>query len=509
MHALNLKQNLLSVLCVASALLCGADDDIVKEFKKYFRKYKETPVRVEAILALDGVESTAVVGALVPVLKDKETEVVDAAIRILGGFETRVPVDAMLVQLEKEKNESIRVGLLRSLATGGYKNTSEAVTVCLEDKAWDVRRRAIQVLGSTGDESFAALIDPLCEDKEIAVRCAAMQGMTDLRADAVRARALTALEDDSWQVRATAIKALGLVRNEESIGPLIEQMPKEEGRLREDVAKSLENLTGRGFGQRHEQWVRFWDTYKGRYVMPTDAELAALRAKQRARAAEYKPEGQISYHGIETPTRSVLFVIDVSGSMENEIVEKERFEDGDYPSYSRMDIVKTELARTIENLEPYVKFNILSFATATKSWKKGLVSANVLNKSSAMDWSLRLEPIGGSSKEDLARVGLVASANLEAGKTNTFGALEWALGMAGRGAKDKNYEVAVDTVFFLSDGRPTHGQFVDPDDILREVKEANDLRKVVIHTIAIGEFQKTFMERLAAENSGVFVDLGR
>ncbi|TDJ76009.1 MAG: hypothetical protein E2O39_03685, partial [Planctomycetota bacterium] len=159
--------------------------------------------------------------------------------------------------------------------------------------------------------------------------------------------------------------------------------------------------------------------------------------------------------------------------------------------------------------ESFVKFNILSFATDTKSWKKGLVSANVLNKSSAMDWSKRLEPIGGASQEDLARVGLVVSAGLEAGKTNTFGALEWALGMAGRGTKDKHYEVAVDTIFFLSDGRPTHGRFVDPDDILREVRAANDLRKVVIHTIAIGEFQKTFMERLAQENSGVFVDLGR
>jgi hypothetical protein len=35
------------------------------------------------------------------------------------------------------------------------------------------------------------------------------------------------------------------------------------------------------------------------------------------------------------------------------------------------------------------------------------------------------------------------------------------------------------------------------------------LRKVVLHTIAIGEFQKDFMNRLAEDNGGVFVDLGR
>ena len=76
---------------------------------------------------------------------------------------------------------------------------------------------------------------------------------------------------------------------------------------------------------------------------------------------------------------------------------------------------------------------------------------------------------------------------------------------------DASYtKVEADTVFFLSDGRPTIGDYVDPDDILREIKSLNDLRRVVIHTIAIGEFQKDFMERLAAQNGpGVFVDLGK
>jgi Mg-chelatase subunit ChlD len=84
-----------------------------------------------------------------------------------------------------------------------------------------------------------------------------------------------------------------------------------------------------------------------------------------------------------------------------------------------------------------------------------------------------------------------------------------ALNAAGGGLKDKEYEVAVDTIFFLSDGRPSTGEFVDTEDILREVLKANELRKVVIHTIAIGEFQKSFMQRLAEKSGGVFVDLGR
>jgi hypothetical protein len=244
-------------------------------------------------------------------------------------------------------------------------------------------------------------------------------------------------------------------------------------------------------------------------VMPTDEAIAALKEARQLTAESYTPSGAVSYHGISTPSRSILFVIDVSGSMENQVIEKERFEDGEYPSFARIDIVKTELARTIESLEPYVKFNILSFATEMDPWKKGLVKANVLNKSSAMDWAMGLEALGGSSNSDLAGVGLVGSANLSAGKTNTYGSLMWALGVAGGGLRDKEYEVAVDTIFFLSDGRPSTGEFVDTEDILREVLKANELRKVMMHTIAIGEFQKGFMRQLAEKSGGQFVDLGR
>jgi len=42
----------LCALLLTSFVAVGADDEIVKEFKKYFRKYKDTPTRVEAILAL-------------------------------------------------------------------------------------------------------------------------------------------------------------------------------------------------------------------------------------------------------------------------------------------------------------------------------------------------------------------------------------------------------------------------------------------------------------------------
>jgi len=502
----------LLLLCLAALAptSLAQGDETVRDFRKFFREAKTPAERVEYVLSLEKIESPGVVDVLVPVLKSEEPDVVRAAIRVLAGFKTVEPVTALVATAESDKTESVRVGILQAITQARYTAATPALLAMLADKSWDVRRRSLEALGALKDPSHAEAIAVLCADAEVAVQCAAFDALSALKSERVLAPARAALDAPVWQVRASAIGALGNVRSLESIEPLIARLKVEEGRLRMDIGLALDSITGKTLGDRLEQWESFWANYKDKFKIPTDAELAKLRAKQKENREKYKPSGpSTSYHGIETPSRSILFVIDVSGSMENLVVEKERFQDGGYPSMMRIDIVKTELARTIERLEPNVNFNIQSFGTDVKWWKKALVPANVLNRTAGKDWAMKLEPLGGSSKEDLASVGLTGSANLEAGKTNTWGALSAALGIAGRGAKDKNYTVAVDTVFFLSDGRPSHGDYVDPEDILREVRSANKLRKVVLHTIAIGEFQKEFMKRLAEDNGGVFVDLGR
>jgi len=484
------------------------DDEIVDEFKRYYRKYDDVASRVEAILSLEGVESAEVVEVLVPVLDEASSEEVRAAVSILAAFETEAPRDALLAELEETKDSRVRAGLLRAVAQSDYEGVVEPIVACLEDRDWDVRRRALQALGASGDPSVAEFVLPLCEDREVAVCCAAIDALARLKTPAVLEPARAQLAHDSWQVRASAIAALARVRDKGSIEPLIERLASEEGRLREDVGHALNTITGRSFGMRLDAWRSFWGTWKDRFQIPTDEELRQLAEKRAENAAKYQPPGSASFHGVATPSQRLMFVIDVSGSMEEDVLDTDRFADGGYPSMKRIDIVKTELARTVAGLEDYVEFNILSFATEVDPWKKELVRANVLNKSSADSWVTRLRALGGRSGERLYRAGLRSAANLEAGKTNTYAALMTALGVDEDGDETEDYESELDTIFFLSDGRPSEGRFTDPEDILREVREVNRLRRIVIHTIGIGDFQKGFLERLATENGGVFVDLG-
>ena len=130
---------------------CLQDEEIVKEFKKYFRKYKDPDARTEAVLALLGAESSGVVDVLVPVLGDKEPEVRRAAARVLASFETRPPVDALIARMEKEKKEPVRLGLLEAMRAGKYTALGEPVVEALEDRGWAVRRMAVLALAAGGD----------------------------------------------------------------------------------------------------------------------------------------------------------------------------------------------------------------------------------------------------------------------------------------------------------------------------------------------------------------------
>ena len=503
--------------CAAAAPLVALPaqdgDETVKDFKQLFRKFESSADRVEVVMALAGIESAEVVDALAPVLADEDPAVVRAAVEVLTGFESEPARAAVGERFAEEKKRPIRIGLLRVIELGRYaqgEEVDEALVEALEDKDWELRMRAAAALVALRPGERLGELVPLLSDPEPAVRAEVFDALARRGFAGVIDPALAALEDPVWQVRASAIAALGLVRHKRSVAPLIERMELEEGRLVADCGDSLERLTGRRFGQDLEGWKTFWGRFGDRFELPTDEELAARAAAAAEEARRYRPGS--AFFEVETPSRSIRFVIDVSGSMENLIVNKEAFGERSYESWARLEVVKTELMRTLDALEPNVNFDIVAFATKVDPWRGKLVPANALQKAAAIDWVGKLEPIGTGDDADLVAAGLgSADAGRELGKTNSFGALAYAMGARderGRPTDRDEYQATVDTIVFLSDGRPTHGELVDPDDILIGVAEANELRRVVIHVIAIGQFQKTWMQKLAEGSGGVFVDLG-
>jgi hypothetical protein len=283
--------------------------------------------------------------------------------------------------------------------------------------------------------------------------------------------AVAALGDDGpWEVKAEAIEGLRRAHREPGIEPLIEFLGRpDSGRLRTDATAALRSLTGRSHGPYQEPWKSWWEGAKGAFVMPD-------RPAESAGAAADKG---VTFYGITTFSDRILFVFDVSGSME---------EPAD-PTGRRLEPTKIALARkelngAIDLLDDGKKFNLVLFSHAVVRYKPGMVVADKMTRDQAKRFASEWEPSGG---------------------TNVHDSLETGFRLAGTSADGKTYASLIDTIFFLTDGTPTAGKVQDPARILEAVREWNKYAHIVIHCVGLGAGAETFLKMLAEQNGGQFV----
>jgi von Willebrand factor type A domain. len=142
----------------------------------------------------------------------------------------------------------------------------------------------------------------------------------------------------------------------------------------------------------------------------------------------------------------------------------------------RIALAKDELLTALEKLRPGTFFNLVKFSNNPVNLHPNPVRLSKKSVKSAKQFVLGLQPGGGTNIYDsLAEV-------LKAGE--------------------------VDTIFFLSDGAPSMGTFIDTERILEEILRLNEESQVTIHTISVG-FTSTFMEQLAEQNRGSYIVAGR
>jgi len=220
-----------------------------------------------------------------------------------------------------------------------------------------------------------------------------------------------------------------------------------------------------------------------------------------------------SYYGINTAnTKNVLFIIDISGSMEgkaetdaqgkviskttevvgNKVADKigglggQVVKKATTNQLTKLGKAKKELIPTIRGLSEGTKFNIIIFEDKVKVWGTKLFEANSTNKGLALAYLEKLESGGG---------------------TNIYESVEKAFQIAGPGAKDGTTAMVVETIFLLSDGEPTSGAITNTTEICEKIRSWNPKNRVIIHTIGLGEdCDKEFMKKIASENGGTFID---
>ncbi len=357
-----------------------------------------------------------------------------------------------------------------------------------------VREALARALGSMvpGDVDVVPALDKMAQDKRPRVRTAAIDSLAAKKATQSAGLIAGALEDDAWQVRAAAVEALGALDQRSSVGALIARMQNETGRLREDFERALGRLTGWALGPDPKAWKGWWETNQAAW------EAGTLEKKKvDAAAADQGPGQTVAFFGITTKSKNIVFVLDISGSMNEpaNFAEEEKVVatgggsggGGGGGAYvpkadekgKKIGIAKGELHRALGLLPSDTSFNIIFYSTEVKLYSNAMVQASDANKGKAQKYVHEIKAEGG---------------------TNIHDALEKAFNLIRK--PEENFEKGVDTIFFLTDGMPTVGKVVDPTKIQKLVREWNQTRRIRIHTIGIGTHDRAMMEALAKENGG-------
>jgi len=155
--------------------------------------------------------------------------------------------------------------------------------------------------------------------------------------------------------------------------------------------------------------------------------------------------------------KDIIFTVDVSSSMEGQRIAQ----------------VKEALNHFLGLLQPYDRFNIITFGTFVQKFREDLVQASTQNLGYAHDFVFQLYALG---------------------MTNISGALTASLQQSFGDSTSNN-------LVFLTDGEPTWGE-TDIDQILTSCNNDN-IKQVRIFSFGVGEdINEILLRRLSGENHG-------
>ena len=203
------------------------------------------------------------------------------------------------------------------------------------------------------------------------------------------------------------------------------------------------------------------------------------------------------YYGIDTTGQSVLFVVDVSGSMEGkqegslqDIAQAEaanrtgnalqravggrvgRVLGGRVKSEAnKLGAAKRELIPALRGLDESTTFNVVTFGGAVESWRSSLVPATSGNRTTGALHVDRLDANGGTPMQ---------------------------------AALERAFQFRPQTVFVLTDGQPTDAS---AQAVLETVRRLNGQGATTVHAVGLGPDQDAqFLADLAGQNGGRFVE---
>lgn len=426
----------------AEAVARAAHPDCADFLRRAGLKHPQKIVRVLAAECLGRMSGPDGSQSLAAALADADPDVRAAAVGALAAMEARDAVERL-------------------------------VTVASRDPAWQPRAAALEALAALDPARAAPQAAEAANDRAYQVRLMAALVAPKLEIESARAAVASGLADADWRVRVQAIESACEVRDRSPIGPMIDLLGKEKGRLRWDLFLALRDLTGKDLGLDAPNWKRWWDANRETFAVPPKGAAGE--------AARPGGETGVQFFSLPILSTRMSFVLDLSGSMRDPAPPVPgRAEE------SKLDLAKREMGRTLAQLPETVWFNLIllgcdgdgRYPKDQKKWKKTLHPAT---------------PRGRA--EGAAYLGR----QMAAGWTNIWDGVELAF-----------EDELVDTIYLYTDGGASRGVFVATRDILEELVRMNKFRKIMIHTVEVAAEKPNtpdnirLLQNLAEMTKGVY-----
>ena len=373
-----------------------------------------------------------------------------------------------------------------------------------------VQVAAMSLLYSQGGSKQKKLFEKGIKNRAWQVRLLSLRTLARLKHRKITEYAIAALKDPDPRVQVNAVRILLDQGGREVVLPLIRQIDKASGRVKDDIVDALTRLTGKDLGPSTFQWEGWWEQ-KGKTVKVVARCSAEEFTKLKQKLAE--DTRTVAYHGLRVLSDNFIFIFDSSESMKELYVPpEERKEnlagrvggepgrtvvvDPENPNgnggaqvqkqalQSKLLVAQKNLKKVLTGLKNGKKFDIIIFESIITDFIRAKLEKT----------PDRLALLNVQSRQKA--LAFVDQAKAQ-GQTYMLRALETAF---------ENEEV--DTIYLLSDGAPTPPERAGMTVILERMRKLNRLRSVKVNTIGfdLKEKEKEFLRTLADEHFGVFIE---
>ncbi len=415
-------------------------------------------VRDYTVEAAGNLRDDDAVKILARAAKDKDELVRRNVAEALGGTRSIVATPTLGTLATKDRSALVRAAALDAL--WGFRDESElGAEFCVQalgDSDPFVRAAAVEAIGRMRAENAAEVTRGALEDIDEGVRCVARMQLRFVDPEAAAADLVTAANDDGWRTRMQAVESAYWMRDVAAMAVLVERVGDERVRVAAAAHQSLVDLSGKELGRDIDLWRAWWEQNQDSWEAPSKG--------RGTEPPEEKGGTRARYHGLEVLGDVVVFVLDASGSMKDEL-------EGTATGKTGWQTAHAELTKTIDALPDGVHVNVITFQAEPR------VAFNAP------------KPLAKKSRKDIASFLKRVSPGQPG---NLLDAMLLAL--------DQD---DVDAIYLLSDGAPSAGDMVVKGRVRTRIRAVNRSRKVALNAIGFGAkktSERNFLNGLARDS---------